>query len=287
MISYQGASVNNPGYFDVPICNSLSNREYRDPSQNIGQYELNQHINQTINDNNSAYTVYQRPTVPSQSLYIESDVPASPYYQQSFTKGNNYPPLIVKKKEMVPYENEVIESFENATVYDGYNSGSCLGYSPINNNSVFVPNNMVQRSRYVNHANRDYNQFLNISSMPNISSFYVNNPNMQNPNMIQPQVQQMQLQQNPYNIPRPTMNNYMVADNDRMNRQIEYPKKIVRMDDDSVVSKRSRSKKSKEESEDVEKKSSSKDKSNNVLFYITIILLCVVIIILLMKSMKR
>ena len=62
MISYQGASVNNPGYFDVPICNSLSNREYRDPSQNIGQYELNQHINQTINDNNAAYTVYQRPS---------------------------------------------------------------------------------------------------------------------------------------------------------------------------------------------------------------------------------
>jgi hypothetical protein len=286
MISYQGASVNNPGYFDVPICNSLSNREYRDPSQNIGQYELNQHINQTINDNNSAYTVYQRPTRPSQSLYIESDEPASPYYQQSFTKGNNYPPLIVKKKEMVPYQNEIIENFEDATVYDGYNSGSCLGYSPINNTSVFVPNNMVQRSRYANHANRDYNQFLNISSMPNISSFYVNNPNMQqNPNMIQPQVQQMQLQQNPYNIPRPMMNNYMIPDNQTMNKQIEYPKKIVRMDDDSVVSKRSRSKKSKEESEDVEKK--GKDKTNNVLFYITIILLCVVIIILLMKSMKR
>jgi hypothetical protein len=146
---------------------------------------------------------------------------------------------------------------------------------------------MVQRSRYVNHANRDYNQFLNISSMPNISSFYVNNPNMQNPNMVQPQVQQMQLQQNPYNIPRPMMNNYMVPDNQIMNKQIEYPKKIVRMDDDSVVSKRARSKKSKEESEDIERKSSSKDKSNNILFYITIILLCVVIIILLMKSMKR
>ena len=72
MISYQGASVNNPGYFDVPICNSLSNREYRDPSQNIGQYELNQHINQTINDNNSAYTVYQRPTRPSSSRKMVS-----------------------------------------------------------------------------------------------------------------------------------------------------------------------------------------------------------------------
>lgn len=286
-MSYQGASVTDPGYFDVPICNSLSNREYREPSQNIGQYEINQHINQTINDNNSAYTVYQVPTRPSQSLYIESDVPASPYYQQSFAKNNNYPPLIVKKKEMVPYQNEIIENFEDATVYDGYNSGSCLGYSPINNSSLFVPNNMVQRSRYANHANRDYNQFLNINSMPNISSFYMNNPNMQNPNMVQPQVQQMQLQQNPYNIPRPTMNNYMVADNDRMNRRIEYPKKIVRMDDESIVSKRSRSKKSKEEFEDVERKSSSKDKSSNVLFYITIILLCVVIIILLMKSMKR
>jgi hypothetical protein len=137
---------------------------------------------------------------------------------------------------------------------------------------------MVQRSRYVNHANRDYNQFLNINSIPNISSFYVNNPNVQNPNMVQPQVQQ--LQQNPYNIPRPMINNYIVSDNDRMNKQIEYPKKIVRMDDDSVVEKKPRIKKNKEE--DIEKKSSS-----NVLFYITIILLCVVIIILLMKSMKR
>lgn len=283
MISYQGASVNNPGYFDVPICNSLSNKDYRDPSEDIGEYQLNKYINQTINDNNAAYTVYQRPTRPSSSLYIESDVPASPYYQQSFTKVSNYPPLIVKKKEMVPYDNEIIESFENASIYDAYNSGSCLGYSPINNTSVFVPNNMVQRSRYVNHANRDYNQFLNIGSMPNVSSYYINNPNVQNPNMVQPQIQQMQLQQNPYNIPRPMMNNYMVPDNQMMNKPIEYPKKIVRIDDDSVVSKRSKSKKSKEESEDVDKKS----KANNVLFYITIILLCVIIIILLMKSIKK
>lgn len=282
MISYQGASVNNPGYFDVPICNALSNKDYRDPSENIGEYQLNQYINQTINDNNSAYTVYQRPTRPSSSLYIESDVPASPYYQQSFTKVSNYPPLIVKKKEMVPYDNEIIESFENASIYDAYNSGSCLGYSPINNGNLFVPNNMVQRSRYVNHANRDYNQFLNIGSMPNVSSYYINNPNIQNANMAQPQIQQMQLQQNPYNIPRPMMNNYMVPDNQMMNKPIEYPKKIVRMDDDSVV-KRSKSKKSKEDSEDVEKKS----KANNVLFYITIILLCVIIIILLMKSIKK
>lgn len=283
MISYQGASVNNPGYFDVPICNSLSNKDYRDPSQDIGEYQLNKYINQTINDNNAAYTVYQRPTHPSSSLYVESDVPASPYYQQSFTKVSNYPPLIVKKKEMVPYQNEIIENFEDASIYDAYNSGSCLGYSPINNTSLFVPNNMVQRSRYVNHANRDYNQFLNIGSMPNVSSYYINNPNIQNANMMQPQVQQMQLQQNPYNIPRPMMNNYMVPDNQLMNKPIEYPKKIVRMDDDSVVSKRSRSKKSKEDSEDVEKKS----KANNVLFYITIILLCVIIIILLMKSIKK
>ena len=178
MISYQGASVNNPGYFDVPICNSLSNKDYRDPSQDIGEYQLNKYINQTINDNNGAYTVYQRPTHPSSSLYIESDVPASPYYQQSFTKVSNYPPLIVKKKEMVPYQNEIIENFEDASIYDAYNSGSCLGYSPINNASLFVPNNMVQRSRYVNHANKDYNQFLNIGSMPNVSSYYINNPHI-------------------------------------------------------------------------------------------------------------
>jgi len=266
---YNGATVNNPGYFDVPICNSLSNTTYRDQAQNVGEYDINQRLNLTVNDNYGNYVVYQRPTMPSSSLYIESDAPASPYYQQSFTKVPNYPPLLVKKKEMVPYDNGIIESFENASIYDGYNSGTDLGYSSVNNNSLYVPSNIVQRSRYVNHANRDYSQFqqngqfLNIGSMPNVSSYYINTPNA---NLVQPQV----------HAPMPSS---VVQVPPKM-YTAEIPKKIVHMDDDDEEPiKKKREKKNKDKNSDI--------KQNNMLFYVTIILLCIVIIMLLMKSIKR
>lgn len=279
---YNGATVNNPGYFDVPICNSLSNTTYRDQAQDVGEYDLNQRLNVTTNDNYGNYVVYQRPTMPSSSLYIESDAPASPYYQQSFTKVPNYPPLLVKKKEMVPYDNGVIESFENASIYDGYNSGSDLGYSSVNNNSLYVPNNIVQRSRYVTHANRDYSQFqqggqfLNIGSMPNVSSYYINSPNA---NLMQPQVHAP--------MPSSVVQMQPVAQQGRPYPQpviaAEMPKKIVRMsnnDEEVDMSRKRREKRS-------NKEKSGDGKQNNMLFYITIILLCIIIIMLMMKSIKR
>ena len=339
MLSYQSSGINNKGYFDVPICNSLSNKEYRDKSQDIGQYELNQKINLTVNDNNADYTVYQKPTHPSSSLYIESDEPASPYYQQSYTKVDNYPPLLVKKKEYThpSYDNGMIENFENASIYDGYNSGSCLGFSSVNNDGgIYVPNNIVERSKYVNHANKDYNQFLNIGSIPNASAYYINNMSGQGQGQMQgqqmqPRQVQMQQRQNiqenfgnmheeqyergerrnsnqfivptnkpqidnrynnqhsMHNLPQlqndiqrynrqPMMiNNYMVAENDNTNRKIEYPKKIVVIDDEPQKIK------VKKHSD----KDGHKDKSSSVLFYITIILLCIVIIMLLFKSVKK
>jgi len=277
MITYNGAAVNNPGYFDVPICNSLSNTTYRDQAQNVGEYDINQRLNVTVNDNYGNYVVYQRPTMPSSSLYIESDAPASPYYQQSYTKVPNYPPLLVKKKEMVPYDNGIIENFENASIYDGYNSGGGgLGYSSINNNSLFIPSNMVQRNRYVTHANRDYSQFqqggqfLNIGSMPNVSSYYINSPNE---NLIQPQVQPM-MQMNQYRPQQPHVRPVIM----------EAPKKIVQMvDDDDEDDNNSRKRK-------IIKSKGKKDKEgskNNMLFYITIILLCIIIMLLLMKSIRK
>jgi len=61
--------------------------------------------------------------------------------------------------------------------------------------SARVNGGSIPQNTYVNHANRDYSQYnvypnsyLNLQSMPNISSFYMNNPYMQNPNIIQPQI---------------------------------------------------------------------------------------------------
>ena len=48
MYSYQGAPVHNPGYFDVPICNQYSNKNIRDPNQNLTEYQLNTKVNLTI-----------------------------------------------------------------------------------------------------------------------------------------------------------------------------------------------------------------------------------------------
>ena len=47
MYSYQGAPVHNPGYFDVPICNQYSNKNIRDPNQNLTEYQLNTKVNLT------------------------------------------------------------------------------------------------------------------------------------------------------------------------------------------------------------------------------------------------
>jgi hypothetical protein len=78
-----------------------------------------------------------------------------------------------------------------------------------------------------------------------------------------------------YNRQPMMINNYMVAENDHTNRKIEYPKKIVVIEDEPQKIK-------------IKKHiDNHKDKSSSVLFYITIILLCIVIIMLLFKSVKK
>ena len=72
MSSFQGAPIMNNGYYDVPINNQYSNVEYRDSPIYTNEYQLNRNINVTTNDNKDEYVVYQEPTVPSKSLYLES-----------------------------------------------------------------------------------------------------------------------------------------------------------------------------------------------------------------------
>lgn len=98
---YAGAPIMNNGYYDVPICNQYSNKEVRDKPRVTNQYDLNREINLTLNNNKGDYTVYQDPTVPSPSLYLESDQPMSGYYYKdpmSLSFDSEVP--LVKKKEM-------------------------------------------------------------------------------------------------------------------------------------------------------------------------------------------
>jgi len=132
------APIMNKGYYDVPINNQFSNIEYRDTPVITNEYQLNKNINVTMNDNNSEYIVYQQPTRPSKSLYIESDQQTTQYYNNERALSFDSSKPLMKKKEL--------ERF-----YDG--GGGYGGMYP-----------------YVNSA------YLNMQIMPNISRNYWEHP---------------------------------------------------------------------------------------------------------------
>lgn len=78
-----GSPIQNKGYYDVPICNQYSNKEIRNPPVSTNEYQLNKLINLTVNDNLDNYIVYQDPTTPSPSLYLETDQAMSGYYHKN------------------------------------------------------------------------------------------------------------------------------------------------------------------------------------------------------------
>jgi hypothetical protein len=91
MYSLEDGPVSNKGYYDVPINNQYSNIEYRNTPVITNEYQVNKKINLTVNDNRDDYIVYEQPTRPASSLYLESDM-QTPYY------SNNVP---LKKKERI------------------------------------------------------------------------------------------------------------------------------------------------------------------------------------------
>lgn len=104
---FEGSPIENKGYYDVPICNEYSNKEIRDPPIITNEYALNSDIRLRINDNQGNYTVYQDPTIPSPSLYTESDQSMAGYYHKN--------PLSLS------YENPIV-SKKNSKIYDYMNS---------------------------------------------------------------------------------------------------------------------------------------------------------------------
>ena len=102
---FSGSPIQNKGYYDVPICNQYSNKEIRNPPVSTNEYQLNKLINLTVNDNLDNYIVYQDPTTPSPSLYLETDQAMSGYYHKnpmSLAFDGNVP--IVKKNQSKIYD---------------------------------------------------------------------------------------------------------------------------------------------------------------------------------------
>ena len=165
MSSIKGAPIMNVGYYDIPMNNQFSNREYRDKPIETTEYNINRRINTTINDNQGEYIVQHTPTIPSQSLYIESDQQTSPYYyadQQSLSSDIKAP--LVKKKEMTPY---TVESFHGGG--GGRDNGQNLGGGghPYANNPY--QGSYIPMNGYGGYYQQSY---LNTRLIPNVSRNY-------------------------------------------------------------------------------------------------------------------
>ena len=122
----QGAPIMNKGYYDVPINNQFSNREYRDNPVTTNEYQLNRNINLTMNDNRDEYIVEQTPTRPSNSLYLESDKDQSHYYgdERALSLNGNQP--LMRKKEIESFTGGYHES-GGGDGYEGMGRGGGYG----------------------------------------------------------------------------------------------------------------------------------------------------------------
>lgn len=91
----------NKGYYDVPINNEYSNKTVRDAPIIANEYNLNKIINTTINDNKAVYTSFQDPTIPSPSLYTESDQSMAGYYNKDPMNLSYEVPIVPKKDSKI------------------------------------------------------------------------------------------------------------------------------------------------------------------------------------------
>lgn len=75
--------IDSNDYYPVSVCNEFVDNEKRKNHIQSNNYSINTDISRNINNNELVYKVYQDPTVPSQSLYIESDKSFSNYYNKN------------------------------------------------------------------------------------------------------------------------------------------------------------------------------------------------------------
>jgi hypothetical protein len=131
-MSLETGPVVNRGYYDVPICNQYSNVENRERPIHTNEYQLNNLISNTINNNIGKYIVTQDPTVPSPSLYQESNYPQSGFYYNKRDPMNiafdgRVPPGTKRSSPIYDYINSDInrpfgiEDFENMNKKDAIN----------------------------------------------------------------------------------------------------------------------------------------------------------------------
>ena len=213
----ESAPVVNYGYYDVPINNEFSNKEYRSPPIDVTQYDLNQTINLKNNNNSEQYIVAQNPVRPSPSLYTESDV-TSAYYNPS----NANPRFSLKKKEMdYNYEN-----FTGNSALDNYNYlNSSYSNSPQCQQPPMNSYTQYYGSNPVNPA------YLNTQMMPNVPKTFIDhNIGFRNEKMSQ---ERPQLMNQPHDIGyfksnanEMDPNNYVKIEDSPINKYIS--KKIYR-----------------------------------------------------------
>ena len=169
MSTFTGAPIMNNGYYDVPINNQYSNQPYpRDNISDINDYNFNQKIALTVNDNKENYRYLQRPTVPATSLYYENNNnQQGGYYQDPmFLSSDANTPLTKKKEQQIcNYINTpVIESFRG-----GSSSSGNGGHPSVNYPEPIVNNGQYTQMTYPNNRTTGY---LNTQAMPNISRNY-------------------------------------------------------------------------------------------------------------------
>lgn len=120
MLSGYPIEHENKGYYDVPINNEYSNKDVRDKPIITNEYRLNHDINLTINDNRTVYKSFEDPTIPSPSLYTETDQSMAGYYNKDPMNLSYEVPIVHKKDSKIYnyinsdyYPPFGIESFSN------------------------------------------------------------------------------------------------------------------------------------------------------------------------------
>lgn len=273
MTSFGGAPIMNNGYYDVPINNQYSNHEFpRNSQTSMNTYQVNRNINRTVNNNKGNYVVYNEPTIPSPSLYYETDQSMSGYYKDPMYISSDAGVPLMKKKEMMyndinmnnkPY----IESFNNSIelVGRGESLGTGSGYT-------------LGPGRNIGTG------YLNPQFIPNVSRNYWSNndPGYTNYYFVPPPIEIVQ-QPLPvmYREPQYNQQNY-VSDDDV---EIESLKEDVK----NIIRDSKKNKKNKNKNEKLDKKSkdakTTKDKKKqidsktlwNIIIILSFIIFCFIL----------